>query len=208
MTSGIGRAQVLLAIPFMRLLATALFWGLAAPIWMRGWWRVPRRGPLLVIANHQSNTDPVVVQYACRRHIRFLTRRDLFTPGPLGKFLRWFGAVPIQQGAPDKTALKTAIELIRQGEAVGIFPEGRLSPDGDLLPMLPGVALIVKRTGVRCICVGLKGTRKVMPYPETKPRLAFSWIIARWGEPRVFRPDASQEEILGWIESELKRLTA
>ncbi|MCW5940296.1 MAG: 1-acyl-sn-glycerol-3-phosphate acyltransferase [Fimbriimonadaceae bacterium] len=191
----------------MRAFATVLFLGLMAPIRVKGWRKVPRDGPLLIIANHQSNTDPVVVQYACRRHIRFLARRDLFTTGAMGKFMRWFGAVPIKQGAPDKTALRTAIELIESGEAVGIFPEGRLSPDGRLLPMLPGVALIVRQTGVRCICLGINGSRKVMPFPEVKPRLAFSWIVATWGEPREFERGAGKSEILGWIESELFRLS-
>ncbi|MFX8692373.1 lysophospholipid acyltransferase family protein, partial [Acinetobacter baumannii] len=90
---------------------------------------VPRGGALLVIVNHQSNTDPPFVQLVCPRPIHFLARRQLWEWGGLVSFMvRAWRAVPISQATADRTAIKNALELLNQGRCVGIFPEGQLSP--------------------------------------------------------------------------------
>ena len=127
--------------------------------------------------------------------------------GLLGNFLRWWRTVPIKQSSADRGAIKKAIELLKAGEAVGIFPEGQLSPDGKLLDLFAGTALIVRLAETPCVCVGLRGTNKVMPHPSVIPRWAFTTVRAHWGEVRTFTKDTEQEEIMDWIESELRRLS-
>jgi len=120
----------------------------------------------------------------------------------------WFSeAFPVRRGEPDRGALRHAAELAKIGEAVCVFPEGQLSPDGKLQEIKAGVALIVRMAGVPCICLGMRHTEQVMPYGSLKPGFAKERIEAVWGEPRTFDKGASAEEITGWIEAELRRLT-
>ena len=193
--------------PILRVVAFFVFLFFAAPLRILQKRNVRRSGPLLVISNHLSNTDPVVVQYSCPRLIHFLARKELFSMGGLGKFVRLWGAVPIKQSSADKGAIKRSIELLKAGECVGIFPEGQLSPDGRLLELFDGTALIVRLSGAPCVCVGLQGTNRVMPHPRVVPTWAFSRITATWGEVKEFSRESTTEEIMGWIESELKRLS-
>lgn len=193
--------------PILRGIAWLLFGFFGAPIRILNRACMPRTGSLLVISNHISNSDPVVVQYASPRLLHFLARRELFEMGLLGKFVRWWRAIPIKQSSADKGAIKTAVERLKAGEAVVIFPEGQLSPDGTLIELFSGTALIIRLAQTSCICVGLTGTNKFMPCPRTVPTWSFKAIEANWGEVKQFSKANTEEEIMGWIESELLRLT-
>lgn len=194
-------------LPALKALAHGLFLFFAAPVRTLGRRNVPRSGTVLVVSNHMSNCDPLVVQLACPRHIHFLARKEIFSMGLLGKFMAWFRAVPIRQNSADKGAIKSAVSLLRRGGAVGIFPEGQLSPDGELLPLFEGTALIVRMAECPVICVGLRKTNKFMPSPRVVPTWAFQRITARWGQPRAFSKADDPEQIMLWIESELRSLT-
>lgn len=193
--------------PFLRAFAWCLFLCLGAPMRRRSAKNVPKTGPLLVLSNHMSNTDPVLVQYGSPRLLHFMARRELFDWRFLGKFLKWWRAFPITQSSADTEAIRRAIDHINEGNAVCLFPEGQLSPDGKLIELLPGAHLIVRRTECTCICVGLQGTNKLMPHPKLTPRFAKSWLTATWGEPRKFTRNDSREEFMSWLESELKKLS-
>lgn len=194
--------------PLLRTLFWLIFACFGAFMRRIGTKNVPKKGALLVFANHMSNTDPVLVQVASPRLLNFMARRELFDWPVLGPFLKWFRAFPVSQESSDKEALRTGIDLLERGHAVMMFPEGKLSPDGNLIEIRPGATLLLRRTGVPCICVGLKNTNRLMPHPLMKPKWAgFVWLTARWGTVRQFGPDATSEEMLAWIESELRRLS-
>lgn len=167
--------------------------------------RVPRAGGLLILANHISDLDPVVVQAACPRHIHFMAKSELFEMRVLGRVIRWFRAFPVRRGEPDKAAIRRAVELLKSGQAVCVFPEGRLSEDGRLQPILPGVALIARMAEARVICCGVRGTQRVIPYGQMAPRPALSWVSAHWGEPFDVERDA--EAFLVRVNDELRRLS-
>jgi 1-acyl-sn-glycerol-3-phosphate acyltransferase len=170
--------------------------------------RVPRKGALLILSNHQSYMDPVFVQVICPRWVRFMARRPLFTMPRIGKFITWFGAFPVDQNSPDRGALKKAVELIREGNCVCVFPEGNTSEDGELLPLYAGPAVIIRQTECPIICLGLKNVRAWMPPPSEKLRAAKSLVSAKWGEVHQFKKGQTAEEIMEWVEAELRRLTA
>lgn len=193
------------AFPVLRAVAWLLLAGFGAPMRARHRSRVPRTGPLLVLSNHMSNVDPVAVQWACPRLVHFMARKSLFEMG-IGNFMRWWRAFPVVQTSADTGALKTALALLADGRCVMLFPEGQLSPDGRLIDLQPGTALLARKSGAPVVCVGLKGTDGVMPCPTQKPRWSGRPIVATWGEPRVFGKDASVEEVLDWVRSELSRL--
>lgn len=193
--------------PFIVMFAWCLFALFGAPMKAKNKRNVPKKGGLLIFANHLSNTDPILVQYACPRLVNFMARRELFSMGFLGKLISWFKAFPITQSTADKESLKTAIELVNAGHAVVVFPEGQLSPDGKLIDLLPGASLLIKRTGARCICVGLKNTNKLMPHPTTQFKWAGTSLTAKWGETKQFDKKTSADEMMIWIEAELLSLS-
>ena len=151
--------------------------------WLRieGRERVPKRGGIIVIANHISIADPVVLWYASPRHICFMGRADVFQLPVIGGILRLARAIPVRQRSADRAALMGAIEAVRDGEAVGIFPEGECSETGELLPFLPGVLLILRQTHAPVLPVGICGTERLIPYGKLFPRPVFSVIIVRFG---------------------------
>jgi 1-acyl-sn-glycerol-3-phosphate acyltransferase len=170
--------------------------------------RVPSQGGLVILANHRADVDPVLVQIACPRTVYFMAKSELFQMRILGRAIRCFRAFPVKRGEPDKTAIKRAVAYVKAGQAVCVFPEGELSETGEMLPLKPGVALIIRMAQAPVICVGLKGTAKMLPYGKLIPRPAFGWIEARWGEPRTFEHHESGEAILDWAQKELASLTA
>lgn len=192
--------------PVMRVLLFAVT-VLVGPPWVHGWRRVPRKGGLLILSNHLADFDPILIQTMCRRRIRFMGKSELFEIRVLRTLIRWGGAFPVKRGEPDREALKKAVRLLKGGEAVCVFPEGQLSEDGELQELKPGVGLIAKMAGVPVICCGIKNTSRVIPYGKLWPRPGFRVLPVRWGQARQFGKDASVEEILEWVEGQLRELT-
>lgn len=194
----------------MHWFVVALLWPLLfilGPVKVIGRYRVPKTGGLLILSNHLADVDPIVIWYASRRPIHFMAKSELFAMRLLGSFIRRFKAFPVRRGEPDRQAIKHAIKLLKAGECVGIFPEGQLSEDAKLQPILPGIGLIAKMAGVPILCCGLHGTHRMMPYGTTIPRPAFGGVSATWGEVKQFPKDAEVEEIVAWVDSQLRNLT-
>jgi 1-acyl-sn-glycerol-3-phosphate acyltransferase len=196
----------LVGLPLAKLVCSILFFFLG-PYRVRGKYRVPSTGGVLILSNHQSDIDPVAVQISCPRPIYFMAKSELFEMRLLGKVIRWFKAFPVKRGEPDKGAIGTAVELLKAGEVVCVFPEGELSETGELLPLKPGFALIVRMAQVPVICLGIDGTRRIMPYGKVIPRPAWGWVTATWGEPHTFERKAPADDIVTWVSAQLTELT-
>lgn len=143
-------------------------WGLLRvllPVLRR--WKVEGAGNLpsgegvIVVANHQSYWDPVVLGAALHRRVYFIAKEELFRIPLFGSLLRILGAFPVRREAFDRKALKTALDYLMRGRVVGVFPEGRRSHTGDLLPAQPGAAILALKTGAPVVPVALIGTRGV-----------------------------------------------
>ncbi len=195
-----------LGLPLCRVFGAVLL-TLLGPFRSVGRYRVPEGTGLLILSNHIADIDPVLVQVACPRPIYFMAKSDLFRMPLLRTAIRWFRAFPVNRGEPDRQALKAAIEHLKAGHAVCVFPEGELSESGELLPLKRGVALIARMAEVPVICVGLRNTNRAMPYGAVVPRPAFRLLEARWGEPRRFERHVEPDEFVGWAEGQLRELT-
>ena len=201
------KSQLLFWLPLGRAVVKALMLVLG-PARLRGNYRIPKEGGVLVLANHISDLDPILVQSGCPRPLHFMAKSELFDIPVIGRLQRAFGSFPVNRGAPDRAALKMSASLVREGEAVGIFPEGQISEDGNLQEIKGGVALIIRMSpGIPVICCGLKGSDRIIPYGKTIPRPAFRTVDILWGEPRSFDKSSTTEEIVTWIESQLRELT-
>jgi len=134
--------------------------------------RVPRSGPALLIANHQSFLDPILVGLCSRRHLCYLARKTLFRYPAFAWFIRHLGAVPIDQEGVGKEGIRITLEQLRAGRAVVVFPEGTRTPDGVMHPLRPGIHLLIKRTQAPIVPVGIAGAFDAMPYWQSIPKLS------------------------------------
>jgi 1-acyl-sn-glycerol-3-phosphate acyltransferase len=121
-----------------------------------GWGNVPKDGPLLLLANHQSMFDPVLVGLASRRYLSYLARKNLFEQPVLAPLIRSLNAIPIDRGF-GKDGIQAVLDALGQGQAVLIFPEGERTHDGTVQPLKPGVAIIINRLDCPIIPVGIAG---------------------------------------------------
>ena len=127
----------------------------------RGLEQIPDQGAVLVACNHVSLMDALVISGCCRRPIRFVMDHQIFQTPLLNAIFRIAGAIPIAPARDNPAILQSAYEQVadhlQQGEIVGIFPEGRLTPDGELGPFKSGIEQIVQRTPVLVVPMALRG---------------------------------------------------
>lgn len=133
---------------------------------------MPREGPVLVIANHESFLDPLAVGLATRRRLHYLARKTLFKNPLFGNYLRSVGCVPVDQDGVAKEGLKTSIELLQAGKAMLIFPEGERSWKGQLAPFKPGLLLIMRKARVPVVPVGIAGAYEAYPRGAAVPKFS------------------------------------
>ncbi|MEW8959916.1 MAG: lysophospholipid acyltransferase family protein [Moorella sp. (in: firmicutes)] len=121
----------------------------------------PLEGPVIVVANHISLLDPVVVGVASPRMVRFMAKEELFHIPVVKWIIKGLRAFPVRRGRSDRGALKTALEVLKAGQVIGIFPEGKRSRDGRLLPFQHGAALLALKAGAPLLPAAIKNTDKV-----------------------------------------------
>jgi 1-acyl-sn-glycerol-3-phosphate acyltransferase len=110
--------------------------------------RIPRTGPAILVSNHISGLDPLLLQSACpRRLITWMMASEYMDLPGLGWFFRTIGVIPVERSGKDSGPLRAALRTLQQGGVLGIFPEGRLSKTGDLLPFQTGVGMIAAKSG-------------------------------------------------------------
>ncbi|AWM38615.1 1-acyl-sn-glycerol-3-phosphate acyltransferase [Gemmata obscuriglobus] len=137
----------------------------------RGWKNMPRTGPVLVLANHQSMFDPVLVGLSSRRYLSYLARHTLFEQRGLAPMIRSLNAIPIDRNA-GKDGIQAVLNALGQGQAVLMFPEGERTHDGNVHPLKPGVSLLIKRAGCPIVPVGIAGAFDAWSRFMTVPRPA------------------------------------
>jgi 1-acyl-sn-glycerol-3-phosphate acyltransferase len=165
---------------------------LAAPV-VRWWGRLevigeqvmPASGATLLLANHDSAWDPLVLGVAAvrRRQLRALAKSSLWRFRALGWVLDRMGQIPIDRRRGDAQALAAAIELLRRGGCVGVFPEGTVSR-GRPLRALSGagrLALAVPET--RMVCASVTGAVDIVRFPK-RPRIRVEFFEPVGGQPR------------------------
>jgi len=154
---------------------------------------VPRSGPLIVAANHVSFADPPAVACAMPRPVRFMAQAGLFRPPLFGPLIRRLGAFPVHRGVADKAAIRRALELLDEGWALLIFPEGTRGDGKRLGEANRGVELLAKRSGAQILPVGITGTLRWLPKGAKLPRptritVRFGEVFA-WSDDEDFRSD-------------------
>jgi 1-acyl-sn-glycerol-3-phosphate acyltransferase len=119
---------------------------------------IPSHGPVVLASNHLSLMDPPVVGSAATRRVNFMAKAELFEPPIFGPIIRIMGAFPVKRGSADRQAMKYAINLLQDGQVVGVFPEGTRSKTGDLGKAGDGAFMMAAWTKADIVPVLVTGT--------------------------------------------------
>ncbi len=155
---------------------------------------IPTEGGVLIVANHISLLDPVIVGSAANREINFMARSDVFGVPGLGKLITTFNAFPVNRWSADLGAIRKTVSLLKGGNAVLMFPEGTRSYDGNLGKASDGACFIAHKANVPTIPVFHRGAEKLLP--RGRKRLRRAKLTVKFGEPIDFS---------GLTESNVKR---
>lgn len=117
----------------------------------------PPRGAGILVCNHTSGLDPLLIQSACRRLIIWMMAQEYYDMPSLNWMFRRIEAIPVGR---DTTAMRGALRALKRGCIVGIFPEGRIERTRELMPFQTGAALMAIRTGVPIYPACLDGTQR------------------------------------------------
>jgi len=165
---------------------------------------LPESGPLLIVSNHDSHWDPVMIGVAAlrRRQIRALAKAQLWDVRGLGPVLDGMGQIPIERGAGDKEALARAIETLREGACIGVFPEGTRSR-GNVLRARSGIGrLALEVPEAHISLVAVQGTSDLTGFPR-RPRIRVSFFDPIAGQAR---PDEDPGELSARLLAEIRAI--
>jgi len=141
---------------------------------------IPDRGPVMLVSNHLSHLDVLVIGILLDRPLNYVARSTLFF-WPLAPFIRSLGAFPIQRDGIGAQGLKETLKRLKRGGIVTLFPEGTRTLDGDLGELKAGIALLAAKARVPVLPAAIAGTFDAWPrsrgYPVTHP------IRVHFGEP-------------------------
>jgi 1-acyl-sn-glycerol-3-phosphate acyltransferase len=138
--------------------------------------KVPEKGPLIVAANHRRFFDPVFVSMAVPRRVRWMAKKELFR-FPFARFFYFLGTFPVDRKGGGRAALRTALNLLAEERALGIFPEGTRRKEGASPEAKSGTAVIAARSGAPVLPV------YAGPIPGPAARLRGEKFRVYVGEP-------------------------
>jgi 1-acyl-sn-glycerol-3-phosphate acyltransferase len=184
-----------------------------------GWWlrrvttirvegltNVPERGPVILVPNHQSAIDPILVQSICRRVVHTMTKSTQFGTLLFRVPLRLARTFPVRRYRVDPQSVRVFLRLLRAGQAVCLYPEGERTWDGRLQPLRRGAVRVILRAEVPVVPVGIEGTYDVWPRWASGPRKGKT-VYLRFGAPMSFeacRTRAEREAAVAGAEEALR----
>jgi 1-acyl-sn-glycerol-3-phosphate acyltransferase len=193
-------------------------WSLRLALWTLGFTRiirteivnadvVPDKGAVILAANHTSMIDVFFILAALRREAIAMAMAELWK----SPFTRWLvevlGQIPVVRGDSEsgRQAMEAATHALEDGALVGIFPEGKCAKPGEVLPYLPGVAVLSKDTGVPIIPVRLVNADKVLPLDKKFPVFGQK-VCVIFGEPVDPDDFGSVQELLDEVQRRITTL--
>src|SRR3954465_3759250 len=143
---------------------------------------IPKKGPVILAANHRSFLDPFLIGCCIRRPVYFVAKRELFDKRWQGWILNRLGAFPIKRGEADEESLATARGVLERGGALVIFPEGTRIRTGPLRRPRRGVGRLALEPGARVVPVAILGSERARRGLKIRP----VWVRVRCGKPLRF----------------------
>ena len=122
--------------------------------------RLPETGPAILVCNHTSGLDPLLIQSACRRAVIWMMAKEYYNLPVLYTFFRTIDVIPVDRGGKDLASTRSALRALAAGRVLGVFPEGRIERTRDLMPFQPGVAMMAIRAKVPVYPAYLDGSQR------------------------------------------------
>jgi 1-acyl-sn-glycerol-3-phosphate acyltransferase len=173
--------------------------------------RLPPTGAHVVVANHRSFMDPPLVGMHLNRTLCYFARANLWKYPVIGQVLRIVGGIPVDRQAPTIETMKTAVETLKSGRNLLIFPEGTRTRTGRLGVLREGPALFARRAGVPVVPVYLYESERLWPQSSPLPRLCsgarviFGPVVRA---PERLPPKLQDRLLTVWIERWMRRQEA
>ena len=156
--------------------------------------RLLRHGPAILVCNHISGLDPVMIQSVCPRSIIWMMAREYYEIPGLTWFFRTINAIPVDRSGRDLTATRAALRALGDGRVLGIFPEGKIEKTHDLIPFQTGVAMMAIKTGVPVYPAYINGTQRGMSM--VRAFLTPGEATITFGPPVKFERGSTSKEAL------------
>ncbi|MYL71220.1 1-acyl-sn-glycerol-3-phosphate acyltransferase [Halobacillus litoralis] len=160
---------------------------------------IPAEGPVIICSNHISNMDPPVVGITSSRNIYFLAKEELFKNPLIGGILKKVHAFPIKRGMRDRNALRKGLDILKEGHALGLFPEGTRQKNGEIGKGLAGAGFFA-----------LRSEAAIVPCAIIGPYKRFKRLKVVYGEPidmtEYREQKASAQVVTDRIMEEIRQL--
>jgi 1-acyl-sn-glycerol-3-phosphate acyltransferase len=179
-------------------------WPLLGRLEVEGTENIPHTGPFLLIANHQSYLDPILVQAVAPRPVHTMAKSTQFNHRLIGAIMKALKSFPVRRFEIDPQAVRLALRYLDQGHGVGVYIEGERTWDGRLQPLRRGTLRLILRAGVPVIPCGVSGAYDV--WPRWDSRMRRGTIRIRFGAPLRFRRfdrRSERDAHLGEVESRI-----
>ena len=128
---------------------------------VKGIEHIPAKGSVIVCSNHISNWDPTVIGCFLTRPVSFMGKEELFAFRPLGALLRSLHTFPIKRGTGDRGALRVALEILKKGEVLVMFPEGTRKAGGTMQTVERGIGFLAARSEAAVLPVIIQGSYRI-----------------------------------------------
>jgi 1-acyl-sn-glycerol-3-phosphate acyltransferase len=169
-----------------------------------GAYNIPKTGGVLLVSNHQSFLDPIILSSGLDRTLSYLAKAELFHNRFFGWLIGSLNAFPVEQGAGDVGAVREAIARLQEGHLLNVYPEGARSDDGEIQPMEKGVGLVIRRAKVPVVPVAITGSFEAWPKTKKYPRSHPIRIVV--GPPMYDLWKLDRDEILAKIDQTLRKM--
>ncbi len=170
--------------------------------------KIPASGPLIVVGNHVSYLDPVYIGAMLPRRIHFMAKQEIFRSSVMRFLLDLAGAFPVNREKPEIQTMRTALNYLKNGEVVGIFPEGGRRQENSFDELKQGAAYLAVKSNCPVVPVLIEGTGQALPKGGVwiKPvpvKLNVGQILY---PPRAGSVREKQLQLTGQIQQELVQL--
>ena len=159
---------------------------------------IPAEGAVILAANHASNIDPPLMASLIDRPVSYMAKIELFENPIFGAAIRRCHAFPVKRGASDRGAIKAAVNVLKEGRILGLFPEGTRSKTGELQKAEAGVALIAAMTRAPIVPVAILNSHRIFSDGRLIPQLRIMY-----GAPIMFHSDRKSKEELDAFSEEI-----
>lgn len=144
---------------------------------------LPKKGAAIIVANHVSSWDPLLVAVAASRPVHFMAKAELYQNPILARLFTALNAFPVKRGQADRNAIRQALRLLESGQILGIFPEGTRKKEVGMEAAQAGAAMLALKSGAKVIPAACVGTKGRFPWGWGK-----STLRIRFGKPLDLTP--------------------